>query len=74
MCVLLMTGTNQAFLKISAPTSLFGVFIIWLGFDVWFELLVLVAHVHPTVPHYLLLGKEVLVWETRPKKKFKQKL
>lgn len=69
MCVLLMTGTNQAFLKLSAPTSLFGVFIIRLGFDVWFELLLLVAHVHPTVPHYLLLGKEVLVRENHPQKK-----
>ena len=59
MCVLLETGLNETFLRVSVPTSLFGVFIIRLGFDVWFELLLLIAHVHPPVPHDLLLGKSV---------------
>lgn len=57
MWVSLKTGTNQTFLSGSLPTSLFGVFVIRLGFDVRFELLLLIAHVHPPVPHYLLLGK-----------------
>lgn len=59
MCVSLKTGTNQTFLSVSLPTSLFGVFVIGLGFNVWFELLLLIAYVHPPVPHYLLLGKTV---------------
>lgn len=33
-----------------------GVLIIWRGFDVGFKFLVLMAHIHPPVPHYLLLG------------------
>lgn len=60
MCILLKTGRNQPFLRASLPTSLFGVFVIRLGFDIWFEFLLLIAHVHPPVPHYLLLGKKRL--------------
>lgn len=58
MRILLKTGRNQPFLRASLPTSLFGVFVIRLGFDIWFELFLLIAHVHPPVPHYLLLGKK----------------
>lgn len=38
------------------PTCPPGVLVIWLGFDVGFEFFLLVSHIHPSVPHYLLLG------------------
>lgn len=38
------------------PTCPPRVLIIWLGFDVGFEFFLLVANIHPPVPHYLLLG------------------
>lgn len=37
------------------PTCPPGVLIIWLRFDVGFEFLFLIAHIHPPVSHYLLL-------------------
>lgn len=44
------------FFSFCPPTCPPGVLIIWLGLDVGFEFFLLVANIHPPVPHYLLLG------------------
>lgn len=42
---------------ICVPTCPPGVLIIWLWFYVRFQFLLLMTHIHPPVPHYLLLVK-----------------
>lgn len=46
------------FSPVVVPTCPPGVLIIWLWFDVGFKFLLLITHIHPSVPHYLLLGKK----------------
>lgn len=47
---------NNIFLCLFLHTCPPWVLIIWLGFNVGFEFILLIAHIHPPVPHYLLLG------------------
>jgi hypothetical protein len=34
------------------------ILVIWLRFHIWFQLLLLIAHVHPFVSHYVLEKKK----------------
>lgn len=56
LCVVKKNNKLITFECVSVPTCPPGVLIIWLGFNVGFEFFLLVAHIHPPVPHYLLLG------------------